>query len=449
MHVCYHYLVNDILFFKLNFQLEKVVGYEQRRRIRAQIRVAKKKMESDRIDTNTYTRIKSSVVTKTRSPDRRTQTKSPDRQKPSPQRTFSPERLHKSTPVRIISTEHTQLKDQTKQLLNGHTMEPNTLFIKRHRPQSPEKSKVTPKTRSPTRQQSPDKKIRTSPNKVMNKPKPNRFSEYASAYMKKVGLTETEKLKYADKTKKTDLLDNYKSKATDTEDFVSSNRLEEHKALETKTMLMSKTYSERTSSKDRIEIVQINGKRSQSPEKKRPGQHSPTERLYQRSPSPDFKRTKSDKRETVTNTVYEKEYPKSVKTETMIKSVNETPKIESKKKETIIKTVYDVEKKIPGKQIQNEKPSWMTNRNLKKINSETRTYSSKKVDAEKLKYRAASPTKVLARTAPTPTDVITSSYGPGPLDADGRPLFGIKALRNGASNYQGNNTYFYYQIILY
>lgn len=405
-------------------------------------------MEIERIDTNTYTRTKSTVTTKRKSPERKTQTKSPDRRKPSPQRTLSPERLRKSTPVRIVSTEHTQVKDQTKQLMNGHTKEPNIVFVKRCRPQSPEKLQSTPKTRSPTRQPSPDKKTRISPSKVISKPKPNRFSEYASAYIKKVGLAETEKLKFADKTKKTDGLDCTKAKTTDIEDYVSSNHIEEHTALETKTMAMSKSYSERTSSKDRIEIVQINGKRSQSPEKKRPGQHSPTERLYQRSPSPDFKRTKSDKRETVTKTVYEKESPKSLKTETVIISVNEEPKIESKKKETIIKTVYDIEKKIPDKQIQDDKPSWMTNRNLKKINSETRKFSSKKVETEKPKYGAASPTKVLARTAPTPTDVITSSYGPGPLDADGRPLFGIKALRNGASNYQGNNTNFDYQTIV-
>lgn len=412
------------------------MGYEQRRRIRAQIRVARKKMESERIDTNTYTRTKSTVVTKTRSPDRKTQTKSPDRQKPSPQRTLSPEHLRKSTPIRIGSTEHIQVKDQTKQLLNGHTKESNIISVKRS--QSPEKPKSTPKTRSPTRQPSPEKKTRTSPNKVISKPKPNRFNEYASAYMKKVGLTETEKLKFADKTKKTDSLDFSKVKTTGTEDSVSANHLEEHKTVETKTMSMSRSYTERTSSKDRIEMMQMNGKRSQSPEKKRPGQHSPTERLYQRSPSPDFKRTKSDNRETITKTVYEKVSPKSVKTETVITTVKEEPKIEIKKKETIIKTVYDIEKKIPGKQVQDEKPSWMTNRNLKKISSETRTFSSKKVEVEKPKYRAASPTKVLGRTAPTPTDVITSSYGPGPLDADGRPLFGIKALRNGASNYQGN-----------
>lgn len=416
------------------------MGYEQRRRIRAQIRVARKKMESEKFDTNTYTRTKSTVVTKTRSPDRKTQTKSPDRLKPSPQRTLSPERLRKSTPVKIVSSEYTQVKDETRQLLNGHTKEPNTIFVKRCREESPEKSKSTPKTKSPTRQQSPDKKIRTSPIKIISKPKANKFSEYASAYMKKVGLTETEKLKLADKTMKTDLLERSKTKTTDTEDYVTSNNIKEHKALETKTMSISKSYSERTSSKDRIEIVQMNGKRSQSPEKRRPGQHSPSDRLYQRSPSPDFKRTKSDKRESVTKTVYDKESPKSVRTETITKSVNEDSTFENKKKETIIKTVYGMDKKIPGKQIQDEKPSWMTNRNLKKITSETRTFGSKKVEAEKPKYRMASPTKMLARTAPTPTDVITSSYGPGPLDADGRPLFGIKALRNGASNYQGKNT---------
>lgn len=415
------------------------MGYEQRRRIRAQIRIAKKNMENEKYDT--YTKTKSSVITKTRSPDRKTQNKSPERQKPSLQRTLSPERLHKSTPVRIVSNEHTQIKDETRQLLNGHTKESNTIFVKRCRPQSPEKPKSTPKTKSPTRQPSPDKKARSSPNKSTGKPKPNRFSEYASAYMKKVGLTETEKLKFADKSKKSDLLDSSKAKTIETEDYVSSDHVEEHKALETKTMSMSKSYSERTSSKDRIEIVQMNGKRSQSPEKKRPSQYSPSERLYQRSPSPDFKRTKSDKADSVTRTVYNKEPPKSTKLETVIKSVSEGSKTETKKKETIVKTVNDIEKKTPGKQIQDEKPSWMTNRNLKKISSETRTFGSKKVEAEKLKYRATSPTKVLARTAPTPTDVITSSYGPGPLDADGRPLFGIKALRNGASNYQGNNTH--------
>lgn len=436
MHICHHCPIDDFIIFLLNFQLEKVVGYEQRRRIRAQIRVAKKKTESEKTDTNTYWRTKSNKMT---SPDRRSQTKSPERQKTSPQRTLSPERLRNSTPARIVSTETTQHKEQTKQLLNSHTKEPNNIFVKRRRPQSPEKPKITPKTKSPTRQPSPDKKTRfTSPSKVVSKPKPNRFSEYASAYMKKVGLNETEKQKFADKTKKTDLLEHSKSKTTHTEDYVSSNHLEEHKAVETKTMSMSKVYSERTISKDRIEIVQMNGKRSQSPEKKFPGQQSPMERLYQRSPSPDFKRTKSDKRETVTKTVREKESPKSVKTETVIKTVYEEPNVESKKKETIIKTTYDIEKKTPGKQIQEEKPSWMTNRNLKKVSSETRTFSSKKGETEKMKYRAASPAKTLARPTPTPTDVITSSYGPGPLDADGRPLFGIKALRNGASNYQGN-----------
>lgn len=422
------------------------MGYEQRRRIRAQIRIAKKKMESEKIDTNIYWRTKSN---KTKSPDRRTQAKSPERRNLSPQRTFSPEGVSKSTPVRTVSTENTQPKEQTKQLLNGHTKEFNTIFIKERRTQSPEKQKSTPKTRSPTRHLSPEKKTRlTSPSKIVGKPKSNRFSEYASAYMKKVGLTETEKQKFTDKTKKTDLLERSKSKTTDTEDYVSSNHLEEHKSVESKTM--SKSYTERTISRDRIEIAQMNGKRSQSPEKRLPRQQSPTERLYQRSPSPDFKRTKSDKKETVTKTMYEKESPKSVKTETVIRTVYEEPKVESKKKETITKTIYNIDRKIPGKQIQEEKPSWMTNRNLKKISSETRSFSSKKVDTEKPKYRAASPTKAVARPTPTPTDVITSSYGPGPLDADGRPLFGIKALRNGAANYQGNISLIimYYQIII-
>lgn len=108
-----------------------------------------------------------------------------------------------------------------------------------------------------------------------------------------------------------------------------------------------------------------------------------------------------------------------------------------------MKTSYEIEKKVPSKPVQEEKPSWVTNRNLKKITSESRTFSSKKIENEKPKYRAPSPSKVIAK----PIDVITSSYGPGPLDADGKPLFGIKALRNGGSNFQG--TYFSSAMIHY
>ncbi|KAJ2938018.1 hypothetical protein O0L34_g14470 [Tuta absoluta] len=412
----------------LEQMLEKVVGYEQRRRIRAQIRVARKKeTESD----TTYTRH--TKTTKTKSPERRLHTKSPERK--TPQKTSHD---YSSTVTQKSSTriEHSQPKEQSKPLMNGHAKEP---LEKRQRPQSPEKPRSI-KTRSPVRQPSPEKKTRTvSPSKVSPKPKSSRFNEYASAYMKRVGLNETDKVKLFDKTKRTETED-LKTKQSktvnkaDTEHHVTNKKIEEHSSSETKSMSMSKSFSERTSSKETIEVVHVNGKRSPSPEKKR-RIHSPSERLYQRSPSPDFKRkTDLNKRETVIKTVYETE-PKVTKKETIIRTVvEERPKADTTKKETIIKTVYDIDKKVAPKQIQEEKPSWTINRNLKKVTSETRTFSNKKVEEKKV--RPASPSKAIVR----PIDAVVSSYGPGPLDADGKPLFGIKALRNGASNYQVKGT---------
>lgn len=406
------------------------MGYEQRRRIRSQIRVAKNQSEHV-VESNTHSRTtkKTTTVPKTRSPERK-EVKSPEgAPKSTSQKTSSPERHNKSTPQKTIP-DRTQLKEPT---MNGQDKEQSRSPIStRQRPQSPEKPVAkftTLPSKTPPRQPSPDKRRTTSPSKATSKPKGNRFNEYASAYMKKVGLNESDKNK---------ITDNKKKKLADTTQTVK-NKTEQMTMQEFAT---TKSFTERTSSKEVIEIVQTNGKRSpspnqrhsperkvqfpdhktqisdrkaqsperkpytpeqkaQSPERKvySPGQkvNSP-DRLHQRTPSPDFKRPKSD-------TV----------------------------KETIIKTVYDIKKKIPSKSVQDEKPSWITNRNLKKITSETRTFSSKKIESEKPKYRAPSPSKIIAK----PTDVITSSYGPGPLDADGKPLFGIKALRNGATNFQG------------
>ncbi|XP_075977948.1 uncharacterized protein LOC142977753 isoform X1 [Anticarsia gemmatalis] len=397
-----HPCIEDIFDLDLLEQmLEKVVGYEQRRRIRAQIRIARKKSETDHVD-STHTRTTKQTVTtttqKARTPDRH-QTSSPDRTpKSAPHKTASPDR-HAKTPQRTIP-ERSQPREQVQPVLNGHAKEPTkTLTDKRTRPQSPEKPapKSVLKTKSPVRQASPDKKTRTqSPIKTATpKPKANRFNEYASAYMKKVGLSEADKLKFAESKKKA------------TEDKQRTvKQVEEHQTVEEYST--AKTFTERTSSKDVIEIVQMNGsKRSPSPEKRLSPERkaqSP-ERIYERTPSP------------------------------VQKQPLQQTKSEPTKKETIIKTVYDIEKKIPQKPAQEEKPSWVTNRNLKKITSETRTYSSKKIE-EKPKYRAPSPSKVITK----PIDVITSSYGPGPLDAEGKPLFGIRALRNGASNYQVKGT---------
>ncbi|XP_047991412.1 serine/arginine repetitive matrix protein 2 [Leguminivora glycinivorella] len=396
----------------LEQMLEKVVGYEQRRRIRAQIRVAKKRMEAEHVtDTNTFTKTtKHTFVStpKNRSPERQAKPKSPEQRlrptspehhlrnkTPEVQRVRSPERKPKSTPLKTVSPERhiktvtqktvspdrNHSKEHTKPILNGHAKEPTKVIQDTHRrPHSPEKPvlKSTPlKTRSPVRQRSPDKKTRPlSPSKTASpKPKTNRFNEYATAYMKKVGLNENDKLKFSEVSNKR------------TVEQENQKNLSHSQKYESK--VTTKSY-ERKTSNDTIE-THLNGKRSPSPKRKSP---SPVERMYQRSPSPEWK----------------------------------IPR-EGIKKETIIKTTIEVKPK------QEEKPSWVTNRNLKKTTSETRTFSSRRLEGEKPR-RAASPSKAIAK----PLDVITSSYGPGPLDADGRPLFGIKALRNGASNYQVKGT---------
>lgn len=475
--------------------MEKVVGYEQRRRIRAQIRVAKKKVEKSQVDTNTLTKTKHIVskVTKTRSPERphkspesqskstttTTTTKnitttqkatSPERHpKSMPQKCLSPERDVKSPLHRTLSSEHDE-PIEDKPLFNGHVKDTINVPEKQVRSRTPEKltPKAPTKTKSPVRPQSPDKKSRPiSPNKTPSaKPKSNRFNEYATAYMKKVGLKESDKTVDI-KLKKVPV------------DDVKTKKIETHHTIETKLSSTTKK-TERISSKDTIEITQQNGKRSPSPSKlerthtvqrkisperkvhsperthvspersnrnNERFQHSPERDVYGTEPtkhipertkqspergqrSPD--RTKHDYERPQHSPSRKHESPERVPH--LDSSHTKTNNLKSRSsKETIIKTVKDIEKKIPPKQKQEEKPSWVTNRNLKKITTESRTFSSKKIEPEKPKYRQVSPSKVISK----PIDVITSSYGPGPLDTDGKPLFGIKALRKGASNIQG------------
>ncbi|XP_026738956.1 uncharacterized protein LOC113501861 isoform X2 [Trichoplusia ni] len=402
-----HPCIEDIFDLDLLEQmLEKVVGYEQRRRIRAQIRIARKKLETDNMESNTYTRTtKQTVITQKYQSPERPQTSSPDRavKQTTLHKASSPDR-HAKTPQRSIP-ERISHRDNAQPVLNGHAKDSvKTVNDKRQRPHSPEKSASKPvhKNKSPVRQASPDKRTRTqSPSKTaVPKTKQNRFNEYASAYMKKVGLSEADKIKFAEA----------RTKKAAEEKQRTIKQVEEHKIVEEYST--AKSYTERSTSKDVIDVVQTNGSNKRSP--------SPQKRL-----SPERKAKSPDRKAQSPERVYERTPSPAQK----------HPRHESTKKETIIKTVYDIEKKIPQKPAQEEKPSWITNRNLKKISSETRTFSSKKIE-EKPKYRAPSPSKVITK----PIDVITSSYGPGPLDADGKPLFGIRALRNGASNYQVKGT---------
>ncbi|KAF5290833.1 hypothetical protein FQA39_LY14595 [Lamprigera yunnana] len=88
---------------------------------------------------------------------------------------------------------------------------------------------------------------------------------------------------------------------------------------------------------------------------------------------------------------------------------------------TVFKT--DLRKVEPiSKKLTEEKPSWVTQRSLKKPG-----------DAPKPKHSSTTAKRNDCRTSPSkepkPTDAITSSYGVGPTDENGSPLFGLRALR--------------------
>ncbi|KAJ8972683.1 hypothetical protein NQ317_001703 [Molorchus minor] len=89
-------------------------------------------------------------------------------------------------------------------------------------------------------------------------------------------------------------------------------------------------------------------------------------------------------------------------------------------------------KKTPpaAKSVEDDKPDWARQRNLRKT-SETSAPVTKKftsttstTTSKRETRRSSSPVKEAK-----PTDIITSSYGVGPTDENGTPLFGLKALR--------------------
>ncbi|XP_050669957.1 uncharacterized protein LOC126968879 isoform X1 [Leptidea sinapis] len=425
----------------LEQMLEKVVGYEQRRRIRAQIRIAKKNIENESISVKTSMSMKqtSNKTTKTRSPDRRNLNKSPQRM---PNKTLSTDQQHKPPqkitcapdssdlqPQSATTSNIQEPKEETKPLVNGHSIEPVKINETEMVTQDSEKPLKSVPACKVTRPLSPNKKSRPlSPSKTATmKLKSNRFSEYATAYMKKVGLNESD-IKAETKVKKAPVVSEAKTK------HIEISHTAEQRVSGTST----KIVTERTSSKDIIEVIQINNKRTPSPEKHKINinhltksgghkvQQNNTEPIRR---SPDRKSLSPHRANIVSVKTQEHRYP----------STNRDTSPENSKlliKETEIKTVQDSQKKMPHKPGSEETPSWITSRNLKKVTSETRSFSSKKIETEKPMYRAKSPSKTISK----PIDVITSSYGPGPLDADGKPLFGIKALRKGSTNYQVKGT---------
>lgn len=80
-------------------------------------------------------------------------------------------------------------------------------------------------------------------------------------------------------------------------------------------------------------------------------------------------------------------------------------------------------------QKQEDKPEWLTQRSLKKV-GDTKASAETKTSSFTSKKNQESYSKSTSCNKGTKdTDAVISSYGVGPLDENGAPLFGLRALR--------------------
>lgn len=149
----------------------------------------------------------------------------------------------------------------------------------------------------------------------------------------------------------------------------------------------SYSYSERRTSSEYASKVT---RRSQSPEVKVLRDHSPDK---------SFKPTRSSpERKTPTKTDTKKSFTQLKKTTPVTKPVDD------------------------------DKPEWVKQRNLRKT-SETSVPTTRKTTTTTTTTTRRDTTRSSPTKEQKPTDLITSSYGVGPTDENGTPLFGLKALR--------------------
>ncbi|XP_038116554.1 uncharacterized protein LOC6050116 isoform X2 [Culex quinquefasciatus] len=88
--------------------------------------------------------------------------------------------------------------------------------------------------------------------------------------------------------------------------------------------------------------------------------------------------------------------------------------------------------KVPAKEVKDDgKPIWATGNILKKASETTRTFKTSSTTSTATKKATPVMREVPKETKPT--DCITSSYGVGPTDENGLPLFGIRALKKKAA----------------
>lgn len=158
-------------------------------------------------------------------------------------------------------------------------------------------------------------------------------------------------------------------------------------------------------------------------------QHSEVIERRESTYSYNERRTSSDYVKTRRSQTPEKSSQKAtLDKEKLTRTPSETKSSRTETKETFTQ----LNKTVPlstKTSIVDDKPEWVKQRNLRKT-SETAPPVGKKITTSKVTSTTKTETvrKIPAKET-KPTDLITSSYGVGPTDENGTPLFGLRALR--------------------
>ncbi|CAH1109288.1 unnamed protein product [Psylliodes chrysocephalus] len=368
--------------------LEKVTSYEIRRIIRTQIRLVKKLISENRL--TIY---------------------------------IQEHRRSKTNKEHLESTSQKSEYQSTYSYSERRTSSDTT--TKDSRKQSPVRERSPQRTSSPLKKPSADETTLRSTYTIRKTSIPKENVEKTEAI--KTERTKTDRTT-TDKTT-TDRTATYK-KVTETRKQSPPRPSSPIRKLHPDETIIRSTYTVRKSSIDKTpEVV---SKKTEEIRKSSPERTNKTK-------TDQIRKTSTD-RTTYTTTERSTQQSQSISTKQTKVSSEKSPTRKSEPRRPSpdrkpdSKSTYSVLKKteINKKKVDDSKPEWVTQRNLKKItpssaNNKVRTTSSKTVKQE----------KIVSSSSCQPTDLITSSYGVGPTDENGTPLFGLKALRTQHNN---NNT---------
>lgn len=126
--------------------------------------------------------------------------------------------------------------------------------------------------------------------------------------------------------------------------------------------------------------------------------------------------------------------------DTRDKSESKTTKSPTKPLLADLKKTAPVSKAPP----RNDQPEWVTQNILKKVTTVKQSPVTKVSTTSSRKTQETKVTSSSSGKQTKSTDAVISSYGVGPMDDDGTPLFGLKALRaQNKSESKGNFNYIF------